>query len=366
VRIAFDGHALTSPAGGVRRYTRELFGAIRRVAPSHTLIACGGDADQARGVGAAHIPSPASLPTNLGWALSGLPRAAGRAKADVFHAPAYTAPLWGARPLVLTLHDVSYARHPEWYPYHAGAVRQAFYARCAARADRILTDSAFSRAEIIAAYGIHQDRIDVVPLGVSDTFRPDPAVPREPVVLHVGDLHPRRNLPMLLDVVLALRADPRHARLRLVVAGTDRGSLAGLQAQAQQAGAPEVLHHVADATDTGLVGWYQRAAVMAYPSRYEGFGLPVAEAMACGTPVIAADAASMPEVLDGAGMLVGPDDARGWQQALSAVLDDDERASGMSSRGLARARALTWDRTAALTLDVYRRTARRVAGGPGL
>ena len=185
---------------------------MRSVAPDTTIVAIGSTDRDALPPGVARVPGGASLPTNLGWAVSGLPRAAARLQFDVFHAPAYTAPLWGARPLVVTMHDVSYARRPEWYPYRIDPMRRWFYAASARRADRIVTDSEFSRAELVAAYGIDLARIDVVPLGVNPRFTPDAAIAREPIALHVGDLHPRRNLSLVLDVVIELRRTVIEAR----------------------------------------------------------------------------------------------------------------------------------------------------------
>jgi glycosyltransferase involved in cell wall biosynthesis len=272
----------------------------------------------------------------------------------VFHAPAYGAPLWGVRPLVVTLHDVSYARAPEWYPHHSDPIRRSFYRASARSADRILTDSSFSRDEIVAAFGVDPARIDVVPLGVGPQFSPDARVAREPFVLHVGDLHARRNLPMLLDAVLWLRrTDSRCARLRLVLAGADLGLLQPLRRQA--AGAEEALVHIGRSADVELIDLYCRAHVFAYPSRYEGFGLPLLEAMACGTPVVAANAASIPEVVGSAAILLPVDDGAAWRDALTAVLTDEPLAADLAVRGRLRARQFTWDRTATATLACYRK-----------
>ena len=302
------------------------------------------------------VPGGASLPTNLGWSLTGLPLGLRRVSCDVFHAPAYTAPLWGARPLVVTLHDVSYARHPEWYPYRVGPIRQAFYRASARRADRLLTDSAFSRDEIVAAFEVDPDRIDVVPLAVSARFTPDPTVAREPFVLHVGDLHPRRNLSMLLDAVLRLRGTERAcAGLRLVLAGADRGLLASLTRQAGRADG--ALVHVGTPGDDELVGLYRRAALFAYPSRYEGFGLPPLEAMACGTPVLASSAGSVPEVVGTAALLLSVDDDGGWREAMHAILTDAAYTAELGARGPVRASQFTWERTALGTIACYERAA---------
>ena len=327
---------------------------MRVAAPEVEITAVGADRDASVPTGIGQWPARALLPTNLGWNLTTLPMAARRLPYDVFHAPAYGAPLWGVRPLVVTIHDVSYARVPQWYPHHSDPIRRSFYRASARRADRILTDSSFSRDEIVAAYGIDRARIDVVPLGVGAQFLPDARVAREPFVLHVGDLHRRRNLSMLLDVVLALRkTDSSCARLRLVLVGADLGPLEALRHQA--AGSEDALVHVGRSSDEDLVDLYRRAALFAYPSRYEGFGLPLLEAMACGTPVAAADAASVPEVVGSAAILLPVDDAAAWREAIRAILTDTERAADLTARGLSRARQFTWERTALDTLACYRK-----------
>lgn len=354
MRVAFDGRALTASAGGVRRYVQELCRAIRRVDRSVQMIAVGADPKAVLPDGVQSVPAHGSLPTNLGWHLTGLPLAARKVPHDIFHAPAYTAPFWGVGRLVLTVHDVSYARRPEWYPYRNDPIRRAFYRASARRADRILTDSEFSRDEIVAAYQIDPGRIDVVPLGVGPEFSPDRAVTREPFVLHVGDLHPRRNLPLLMDVVLALRqSEPSCSKLRLILAGADFGVLANLRRQA--AAAPDALGFVGKPDDTGLLDLYRRAAVFAYPSRYEGFGLPLLEAMACGTPVVAAAAGSLPEIAGDAAPLLSPDDPGSWRGMIRRILTEPALGADISARALVRARSFTWERTARETLNCYRR-----------
>lgn len=357
LRVALDGRAFDAAAGGVRRYVTELVGAMRAL-PEVEMIAVGG---RAIPPGLAHRPATASLPTNLGWCSTGLPLALRRMRVDVFHAPAYTGPLWGAEPLVLTIHDVSYARKPEWSPHPEGVgrVRRWFYQTAARRARRVITDSQFSRSEIIAAYSLDPERIDVAPLGVSGRFTADPRIAREMCVLHVGDLHARRNLDLLLDVVLALaRSDSRLAGLRLVLAGRDLGLLPALRARVDAEGVPGILEYIGQPSDDDLATWYRRAGVFAYPSRYEGFGLPVLEAMASAAPVVASRAASIPEVTGDAARLVSPDDPKAWFDRLRSVLLDAPEAAALSERSRARAALFTWQRTAELTLDSYERAAR--------
>jgi glycosyltransferase involved in cell wall biosynthesis len=365
LRIGFDGRALTSPAAGVRRYASGLLPALLALDGEIEMVALGGDAAVVP-AGIAHIEEPPHPPTNLGWALVGMPRAARRAAVDVIHAPAYTAPLWGTPPVVLTIHDVSYARHPEWYPYRRDVVRRAFYRRSARAARVILTDSAFSAEEIVAAYGIDRDRIMVAPLGVDRRF--SPAAPGEacelpqeisgPFVLHVGDLHERRNLATVVDAVIAAR---RHfggaAGVSLVLAGVDRGVGEDICAIAAEADAPGAAVTLGAVSEDLLLSLYRCASALVYPSLYEGFGLPVLEAMACGTPVIASRAASIPEVVGGAGILLDPLDVEAWTEAIVNVVNDDDRRAEMRSKGLARATEFAWSRTAALTREAYRRAA---------
>lgn len=326
------------------------------------------------------------LPTNIGWSFDGLPRAARRTGFDVFHAPAYTAPQWGVHPLVVTIHDVSYERHPEWYPYHIDPLRRWFYRRSARVADAIITDSSFSRSEIAAAYGIPLERIHVVPLGVSTPFtthQDEPAGARRPImanleqatpstragsvadegaprIVHVGDLHARRNLLVLVEALAALRErSGPTSTTELLLIGVDRGAAAAIRERAQTLGVIGSVTFMPNADDETVVRELRRAAVLAYPSRYEGFGLPVLEAMACGTPVVASTAASLPEVVGGAGILVDPSDVRGWVDAIAAVIESPGRANHLSDAGRQRAATFTWTRTAVKTAEVYERAVRR-------
>jgi glycosyltransferase involved in cell wall biosynthesis len=363
LRVGIDGRAFVSPAAGVRRYVRELTDALAAISDVE-LIAIGGAENDSPG-SAAIAHEGWSPPTNLGRHLVGLPLAIGRADVDLFHAPAYTAPLWGATPIVLTVQDVSYARRPEWYPYRQDRWRRAFYRRSAARARAIITASEFSKREIVAAYGIDQDRIHVTHLGVSCAFLrsaerpslgplPDALVGRT-FALHVGDLHPRRNLDMALRAIARVRREHHACRdLCLALAGVDRGSAAGLLAEADRLGASNVLVLLGGVSEEALLSLYRAATVLVYPSRYEGFGLPLVEAMAAGVPVIAARAGAIPEVVAEAGILLGPDDEEGFAESIARVLLDAEYARALAEAGRVRAGRFTWADTARRTLQVYR------------
>ena len=368
LRIGVDGRAFASPAAGVRRYIKGLTRALLTLGEPLELVALGGVDTSLLPPGVGHVAEPPHPPTNLGWTLVGLPRAARRAGVDIVHAPAYTAPFWSPVPVVLTIHDVSYERHPEWYPYRRDWARRAFYRRSAHVASEILTVSRFSAREIAAAYGIPLERVTVTPLGVDGAFvatdprrraeLPPGVVP--PYLLHVGDLHERRNLTMLVGAVLSARRQSKAAEaLSLVLVGTDLGVGEAVSAIARREGAADAVVRLGSVNERRLRALYQGSVALAYPSFYEGFGLPLVEAMACGTPVVASNAASMPEVLGDAGILLDPSDKDAWTQAIVGLLSGGDTLVRLREAGLRRAAEFTWERTARFTLAVYRRALAR-------
>ena len=261
---------------------------------------------------------------------------------QVYHAPSYTCPLISFCPIVMTVHDICYLAHPEWYPYKKGVVRLAYYRACLQRADRIVVPFRFSKQEIVRLFPALEDRIRIVPMGVSDFFSPAPDLAREVTrelklpsrfILHVGDLHSRRNLSLLKRA-----AEQVGFPLVLVGRPLEKDSIPG----------GSLLF--TDISMDVLKGIYSAATLFAYPSLYEGFGLPLLEAMACGVPVVASNRASLPEVCGGAAILVEPD-----QEALAAGIQRAlENREGWKERGLQRAAEFSWEKTAAATLEVYR------------
>jgi glycosyltransferase involved in cell wall biosynthesis len=274
------------------------------------------------------------------WEQALLPLASRRAA--IVLSPANLAPLALGRRNVVVIHDAAALRHPEWYGRAYVAYQRALLPRLARTAGRVITVSEFSRGELVDALGAPPDRVAVVPNGVEERFSQDADAEgaraalglERPYVLAVGTRIARKNLAGLERAAAALAAEG----VDLVAAGSARAYMR------DEGDTPvRALGYV---PDDRLPGLYAGARALVMPSLYEGFGLPVLEAMASGTPVVAADRAALPEVAGGAALLFDPDDTEAAAQALVRVLGDADLAASLRDRGLARAAEFTWHATA--------------------
>jgi glycosyltransferase involved in cell wall biosynthesis len=243
-------------------------------------------------------------------------------------------PLACACPTVVTVHDLSFERRPSLMPARDRLIFRAAVPRAARKATRILAVSARTRDDLVELYGISPGRIAVIPHGVDPAFGPDGSG-HDSYLLFVGQVHPRKN-------PLAAAEAAAELGLPLVVAGPERD--VRLADELRRRGAD--LRGYVD--KPALAGLYRRAACLVCPSRYEGFGLPALEAMACGTPVVAYPDAALREVAGDAAVFAEPD---GLVDGIRAALADRER---LVAAGLERARRFSWDETARLTLEAYR------------
>lgn len=283
-------------------------------------------------------------------------------EADVAHVPYWAPPLWPAVPTVVTVHDLAPLLLPAYRRSVAARLYAAIAARATERAAAVLADSESTAADVRDHLGVPAASIHVVPLGVRAAFTasgpPMPGLPPR-YGLYVGGFDPRKNVACLLEAWVGVHA---ATGVPLVVAGAlpadgDRFLTDPREAARRVGLPPDALLMVGAVAQEDLPALYRGAAVFAYPSRFEGFGLPPLEAMACGTPVVASSATSLPEVVGDAGRLVSPDDPAAWSEAIREVLEDPVAATALREAGLRRAAAFPWSETARRTAEVYLRVA---------
>ena len=250
-------------------------------------------------------------------------------------------------PAVLTVQDLSFERDPTLMPPRDRLFFRTLVRPSARRAARVLTGSEQTRADLVERYGVATDKIAVVPYGVDPAFYPDgPRRDGEPFALFVGALHQRKNPLAAIEALTLLDAE-----LRLVLVGPDKGQAAAVRAAVERdglAGRVELRGHV---EKEELATLYRSAACLVFPSSYEGFGLPILEAMASGTPVVTTRAGATTEVAGEAAVLVDSADPVALAGGVERALADRDR---LVAAGLERARRFSWAETARRTLDLYR------------
>ena len=381
MKVVIDARWIFAEISGIGLYIRELIRALARIdhdtrytllfrdAAIRERILADTGADEAPNFEACRVDDGVFSPAGQ----VRLPRLLRRMQPEVYHSPNYLVPLAafprsrrGPTGCVVTLHDAIPLAHPEHAPRSRKRrlfpVYRALMKEIGRRADMILTVSEASRGELIRHLGLPASRErDVVAIhnGVGEIYRPParPAAPHPPTVLYVGRFDPYKNLVVLIEAMARVREQVPGARLRVIGPPDPRYPEAPQRAAAL--GLAEAVEWTGYTADAELVRAYQDADVLALPSRYEGFGLPVVEAMACGTPVVCGNRSSLPEVAGDAALLVDPDDAEALAGALTRVLTDPPLASRLAEAGLARAAAFTWSNCARQTLAVYRAVAER-------
>lgn len=285
---------------------------------------------------------------------------------DVFHFPFYTMPVFRNYKSIVTIHDITYEVHPEWYSWK-GLVAMRLFSRYAAQhADTILTDSHSTKADIVRHYRVPEKTVEVISLGVEEQFRKiNKEQPLQqikaryqiramPIILYIGSIHTRRNVEELIRAFQIIAR--KHRESQLVIVGKREYPYLDVQTLIHELGLAQQVLLPGYVPDDDLPGLYNLADLFIYPSSYEGFGLPPLEAMACGTPVITSNNTSLPEVTGDAAILL--DDPRNVNEiadAIEQVLRDEGLRQKMITCGLVRARQFSWEQTARKTLAVYRK-----------
>lgn len=326
--VVVNARCFDRPLTGVERYAREVMarlnGNIRVSRPPHRMSGWRG-----------HL-----------WEQLELPRVVNR---DLLWSPANTGPL-AVRRQVITVHDLAVIDHPEWFEPKFAAWYRFLLPRLARRVAHIVTGSVFSKSRIVDRLGVAEDCVSVFPYGVGEAFNrtPSPSVAdvrrrfglHSPYILTVGSLEPRKNLRRLLQAWDAVGAVSQG--LMLIVVGDARPTLRRVFVPSDR---PSV-RWLNDVNDDDLPGLYAGALGFVLPSLYEGFGLPVLEAMACGTPVMCSNVTALPEIAADAAITVDPSDGESMMCGLRQLMSDADKRVELRRLGLERAAAFSWDRTA--------------------
>lgn len=280
-----------------------------------------------------------------------------RIKPSLYHETNYVPFCFENGPTVVTICDLSFIRHPEWHPLDRVKYFEKYCLKRLSQVEAVITISEFTKKEMLTLLNVDQAKIYITPLGVDGSFSPGekklPGLP-DKYILYLGNLEPRKNLPMLLSAFRRLPGNLQD-RYSLVMAGAKgwcTNELGEMLRSFQKDGKLILTGYV---PQTQLPKLYRGASLFVYPSLYEGFGLPVIEAMASGVPVVASNTTSLPEVVGDAGILVSPHDVEGWNNAMNRILNDEEMRSEMSQKGLARATLFSWEKCAQETVAVYKK-----------
>lgn len=370
--IGIDYTPAYEQGGGIGRYVRELVAALSRLdtASPYRLFVSGAQQDM--------LPDPPGAnfswkPTRLSpkwlarlWYRARLPLPVETfiGAVNLFHATDFVLPptLPQTRTL-LTVHDLSFVRVPEAASPGLKAYLDQVVPRSVRLADHILADSQATKDDLVDLYQTPPDKITVLLSGVDARFRPildanvllttrrQYKIGTAPYIFSVGTVQPRKNYSRLIHALAQLRSG--GCDVHLVIAG-GRGWLEDpIYATIQNTGMSEYVHFIGFADEADLPALYSGAVCMAFPSLYEGFGLPVLEAMACGTPVITSNVSSLPEVAGDAALTINPYDLDELTNALRRLLDDETLRQTLTTRGLQRAKHFTWEVSARHLQEVY-------------
>jgi glycosyltransferase involved in cell wall biosynthesis len=375
MRIAIDYTAAVNQTAGIGRFVRALITSVTAIDQQNQYVLVHARPNEGAVLNFPTGPNVSrrqlALPERaltIAWHRIGVPLPADwlTGPIDLFHSPDFVMPPLRSTPGILTVHDLAFLLFPECADEALREYLLRVVPRSASRASFIVADSENTANDVICLLGIPAERVAVVPGGVDPRFAPveDPAglhairqligVGDAPYVLFVGVVEPRKNLQGLIRAFEIIKQ--RHKLPHKLVIVGRRGWLseAIFEAHERSAARDEIIFP-GFVPDEELPTLYSAASAFAFPSFYEGFGLPLLEAMACGTPVVSSSAASLPEVVGDAGPLVDPNDPEALAEALHQVLTDERLRETNRALGLERAAQFTWPAAAQKLLDVYER-----------
>ena len=377
LRIAISAHLLSGQdsyrSAGVHQYIRQLLRHLSSIEEDdmHFIALLGPEAPEP------NLPSFRSRwdtgrpVVRIVWEQGLQPGVLRQIEADLVHAPVFVGPLFTSCPVVTTIHDLSFIRFPDLFRPLNRLYLTVMTRLSARRVRRLIAVSGHAASEAADLLGVSRDQIDVIYHGVDpafqllpveevEAFRERQGLPRQ-FVLFVGTLEPRKNLVRLIDAFARVRNGQTH----LVLVGGRGWFCDDLFARVEELDLGAAVLFPGYVRSEELPLWYNAATAFAYPSLYEGFGMPVTEAQACGTPVLTSTTSSLPEAAGQAALFVNPVEVDEIASGLGRLLGDDALRGELRDRGLAHAREFRWARTAKQTADVYRRAlAEGIRGEP--
>ena len=355
MKIAIDARELAGQATGVGRYVSAILAAWDgfAAASAHEFILCAPKPVTAPTASALRLSSAVVPGSGTLWEQIRLPRLLERVRPDVLFAPAYTAPIRTSVPTVVTIHDVSFAAHPEWFSWREGVRRRVLTRLSARRAARVITVSGFSKREIVRHLGVSGDKVDVIYSGTGQhtTARARGVDRGTPVVLYVGSIFNRRHVPELIAAFSALSS--RHPITRLELVGDNRTHpRVDIDDQIRRSAVATRIRWRAYVSDEELAALYEQASVCVFLSEYEGFGFTPLEALSAGAPIVVLDTEVAREIYGPAAVYVARPDPIVIEQALEqALFDDHERVRVLDAAGTVLER-YSWTECAHRTLQV--------------
>jgi glycosyltransferase involved in cell wall biosynthesis len=372
--IGIDITSAISQGGGIGRYTRELIHALTASKSSYTFRFFSAkpppELPVADPVPTADHTTYYPAPLNERWLYRlwyrlrlPLPVQWVTGKLDLFHSPDFVLPpVSGRIPTLLTVHDLSFAHYPAVFPAPLIQYLNRVVPWSIGRATHILADSHSTKRDLMTLWQVPPEKITVLYCGVDARFKPVTDGKRltavrhqyslgdSPYILSVGTIQPRKNYQMLIRAFKPVAEQQPH---NLIFAGGKGWLYEEMMAEVDRQGLNGRVHFIGFVDDNDLPALYSAASLLTFPSLYEGFGLPLLEAMACGVPVVSSNASSLPEVVGDSGLLLSPHDEAAWSQCMAELLADPVRRAHMVADGFRQARQFTWHKASRQLLTLY-------------
>lgn len=378
MKIGINGRFLVAKRTGVQRTAYNLVRMLVEIDRENEYVIFTGHDQVGRPewnypnvtVVAGELRSGESLRNHL-WEQFKLPRLAKKYGIDILHSPANIAPLFYRGKSIVHIHDLCFVVNPQWYSFSFRTLYNLIIPRLAHRATKVITNSNSAKNDLLQYFDLPAEKVSLVYWAVDETF----SLPVSPFasaeamrdmpkdyILYVGSLEPRKNINILIEAFEELRSEHPELKTKLILIGGESPLFATVRLKAKRFGEDVVFKGFV--RDDELREYYRNASLVAYPSLYEGFGLPPLEAMASGAPVVTSYTSSIPEVVGRAAIMINPRDCRQLVNAMYKVLSDPDLANALREAGYAQVAKFNWYRVARRVLAVYYEVYQRVAHQP--